>query len=56
MPFGTPDEIRQEVRGIADLVKPDGGYVFCTAHNIQADTSVGNAQALMDAYHEYGRL
>lgn len=50
MPYGTPDEIRQEVKRIADLVKPDGGYIFCTSHNIQADTPVENITALMDAY------
>ncbi len=55
MPFGTPDEIQRQVRQIAGVVKPDGGYVFGTAHNIQADTSVENVQALMAAYHEYGR-
>jgi uroporphyrinogen decarboxylase len=55
MPFGTPDDVRREVKGIADAVKPDGGYIFCTAHNIQADTGVENVQALMKAYHEYGR-
>ena len=54
MPFGAPDEIRRQVQEIAALVKPDGGYVFCTAHNIQADTSIENVQTLMRAYHEYG--
>jgi uroporphyrinogen decarboxylase len=55
MPFGTPDEVRQEVRSLAEAVKPDGGYIFCTAHNIQADTGVENVQALLEAYHQYGR-
>jgi uroporphyrinogen decarboxylase len=55
LPFGTPDQVRCEVRQIAETIRPDGGYIFCTAHNIQADTPVGNVQALMDAYHEYGR-
>ena len=55
MPFGTPETIRQEVKRIADLVKPLGGYIFCTAHNIQADTPVENVLALLDAYLEYGQ-
>jgi uroporphyrinogen decarboxylase len=50
MPFGTPDDIRRDVRAIAATFKPAGGYIFCTAHNIQADTPVENAQALLDAY------
>ena len=52
MPFGSPDEVRQAVRDIADAVKPGGGYIFCTAHNIQADTSTENIVALMNAYLE----
>jgi uroporphyrinogen decarboxylase len=55
MPFGTPDLVRAAVREIAEIVKPDGGYIFGTAHNIQADTSVENVLALLDAYHAYGR-
>ncbi len=55
MPFGSPDEIRQAVEKIADIVKPDGGYIFCTSHNIQSDTCIENVQALMEAYRENGR-
>jgi uroporphyrinogen decarboxylase len=55
MPFGTPGHVRAAVREIAEIVKPDGGYIFGTAHNIQADTSVENVLALLSAYHTYGR-
>lgn len=53
MPFATPQDIHHEVKSIADLVKSDGGYIFCTSHNIQTDTSLENVQALMDAYKQY---
>ncbi len=55
MPFGSTADIRREVSMLADVVKPDGGYIFCTAHNIQADTPMENIVALMEAYLEYGR-
>ena len=55
MPFGSADEVRQEVKKIADIIKPDGGYIFCTSHNIQSDTCIENVQALMEAYRGYGR-
>jgi uroporphyrinogen decarboxylase len=55
MPFGTPDEVRAAVREIAEVAKPDGGYIFGTAHNIQADTRVKNVLTLLSAYHTYGR-
>jgi uroporphyrinogen decarboxylase len=54
MPFGSPEDIRREVRNIADVFRSDGGYIFCTAHNIQADTPVENVVTLMEAYLEYG--
>ncbi len=55
MPFGTLDDIRNEVKRIAGLAGSAPGYIFCTSHNIQADTSIENVQALMEAYLEYGR-
>jgi uroporphyrinogen decarboxylase len=55
MPFGSADEVRQEVKKIADIIKPDDGYIFCTSHNIQSDTCIENVQALMEAYRGYGR-
>lgn len=55
MPYGSAEDIRNEVRRIAGLIKPCGGYIFCTSHNIQADTPFGNIVALMEAYREYGK-
>jgi uroporphyrinogen decarboxylase len=54
LPFGSPGEVRAEVRNLAEVMGPGGGYVFCTAHNVQADVSVENVGALMQAYHEFG--
>jgi len=56
MPYGSPDEIRHEVKSIADIAKQDGGYIFCTSHNIQADTPVESIITLMEAYLQYGRM
>ena len=55
LPFGSPEDIRREVRERITALAPGGGYIACTAHNIQADTPVGNALALLQAYHEFGR-
>lgn len=54
MPYGSPADVRREIKAIADIVKPGGGYIFCTSHNIQADTPVENIVALMEAYQKYG--
>lgn len=55
LPFGTPDAIRAEVRDRFKSLGPGGGFIFCTAHNIQADTPIENVQALFAAYCELGR-
>ena len=56
LPFGTPEDVRAEVARIAESVGRDGGYIFCTSHNIQADTPIDNVSALMDAYLDLGGL
>lgn len=56
MPYGSPDDIRREVGTIADVIGQDGGYIFCTSHNIQADTPTENVIALMESYLHCGRI
>jgi uroporphyrinogen decarboxylase len=52
LPFGTPDEVRAEVRRrIADLA-PGGGFVFASVHNIQAFVPPENVVAAFDAARE----
>ena len=55
LPFGTPDQIRAEVRDRFESLAPGGGFIFCTAHNIQSDTPLANVEALFAAYHDIGR-
>jgi uroporphyrinogen decarboxylase len=55
LPFGTPDAVRAEVRERVRTLAPGGGYIFCTAHNIQPDTPLENVAALFDAYRAFGR-
>jgi uroporphyrinogen decarboxylase len=55
LPFGTPDDVRDEVRDRVDALAGAGGYILCTSHNIQADTPIENVQALLGAYRDYGR-
>ncbi len=55
LPFGAPEDVRREVRERVEALAPGGGYILCTAHNIQADAPVENVLALVQAYHDYGR-
>ena len=55
MPFGTPDDVRREVRDKIKALGKGGGYILCTSHNIQADTPLENLNALLGAYRDWGR-
>jgi uroporphyrinogen decarboxylase len=49
LPFGTPDEVAQEVREHVGVFAPGGGYVFAPVHNIQANVPPENVIAMFDA-------
>ena len=48
LPFGTPDEVRREVRERIDVLGRGGGFVFNPVHNVQAKTPVENLLALYE--------
>ena len=54
MPFKGPEDIDAEVARLAETLGRGGGYIFGTAHNVQADVPVENVQALMRAYLRHG--
>ncbi len=53
LPFGTPEEIRREVRERMETFAPGGGFVFAAIHNVQAGIPVENLVALYEAVREY---
>jgi len=54
LPFGGPEDLRNEVKDRKEKLAGGGGYIFCTAHNIQTDTPIDNIAALFAAYSELG--
>jgi uroporphyrinogen decarboxylase len=54
LPFGTPDEVRDEVKRRIDDLAPGGGFVFATVHNIQAFVPPENIEAAFDTALTYG--
>jgi len=52
--FGTPAEVREDVRQNVETLKRDGGYVFNSVHNIQAGVPAENIVAMFDAAYEFG--
>lgn len=52
LPFGTPNQVREHVLKHCKIFGKDGGYVFNTVHDIQANTPVENVIAMFDALKE----
>jgi uroporphyrinogen decarboxylase len=55
LPFGKPQEVRDEVKRVLDIMAPGGGFVFATVHNIQSDVPTENIEAMLETLFEYGR-
>lgn len=53
LPFGTPQQVREEVLSRCEVFAPGGGFVFSTVHNIQARTPLENILAMIEAVHEF---
>ena len=54
LPYGSPKDVRDDVRRNIDTLAPGGGFVFNQVHNIQADAPVENLLAMWEALEEYG--
>ena len=52
LPFGSPDDVRREVRERIEIFRPGGGFVFNTIHNIQARVPVENLVALFETVRD----
>jgi len=49
LPFGRPDQIRDEVIRLRDIMGKDGGYILAPAKPLLTETPVENAAALVEA-------
>ena len=56
LPFGTPEQVREEVRQRIKIFGRGGGFVFNTVHNVQAKTPVDNLVALYEAVKQTRRV
>ncbi|HAH22573.1 MAG TPA: methyltransferase [Prolixibacteraceae bacterium] len=53
LPYSTPEKVCEEVLGLCDIFAKDGGFVFNTVHNIQANVPVENIVAMVNAIREF---
>lgn len=50
--FGTPQQVREQVKRQCNILNENGGFVFNTIHNIQANVPFENVVAMMEALKE----
>ncbi len=53
LPFGKPEEVREQVLRNCEIFSKNGGFVFNTVHNIQANVPVENMVAMLNALQEF---
>lgn len=54
LPSGTPEEVRQEVRRVIEILAPGGGYMVSSVHTIMSEVPPENILAMVDAVQEFG--
>lgn len=54
LPFGSPEDVRKEVKERINAFGPGGGYILTSSHFVQADTPPANIVAMCQAAREYG--
>jgi uroporphyrinogen decarboxylase len=54
LPFGTPDEVRAEVRRVISILGPGGGYLLSSVHTVMNEVPAENVLAMVDAAQEFG--
>ncbi len=55
LPFGTPQQVAQEVEERLKIFSKDGGFVFSTIHNIVGKTPIENLVAMIETIKNYKR-
>jgi len=53
LPFGSREEIENEVEELLTDMIPNGGYIFAAAHNIQDDVPVENVEIMFKSARKF---
>ena len=51
--FGNPFEVENEVNTCCEILGRNGGYIICSAHNLNADMKTENMVTLFNSYQKY---
>jgi hypothetical protein len=50
--FGTPEQVKEQVKRQVSILNENGGFVFNTVHNVQANVPFENVVAMLEALKE----
>lgn len=53
LPYGTPDQVRNEVKRRINDLAPGGGFIFSAVHNIQDEVPPENIMAMFETLEKY---
>ena len=51
LPFGTPDEVREQVAERVRILNKDGGFIFNPIHNVVANVPTENLIAMYETVY-----
>jgi uroporphyrinogen-III decarboxylase len=54
--FGKPEDVEKNVIRMCEIFSKDGGFVFNTVHNIQANTPIENVIAMFNAVRKFNGM
>ena len=52
--FGTPEQVKKEVKRCIEILGKDGGYLIGPNHMVEPEVSWENLIAFFEAVEEYG--
>lgn len=56
LPFGSCDDVKQEVKENLSILGKNGGYILAPCHNIQANTPIENILTLYQTGYKFGQV
>ncbi len=51
--FGTPQDVKNQVQTECEILSKNGGFVFNTVHNLQANVPIENIIAMLDTIKDF---
>ena len=55
LPYGTPKEVKAEVKRVINILGPGGGYMVSSVHTVMNEVPPENILAMVDAVEEFGQ-